>query len=730
MNAVVMQMFNPDIDAMRSHVEHLFGGFLYGCHDGLIELAWTDTQPDASGRYRLRHARMFGTDQLDELVEEAARLNATPMCNVYIGAALRRPDTPPFGRADDKDVLALPAAYTDQDEQGSATGAKSVYGATKPTMVVVTGSEPFTRAQLWWRLEQPCTDPALWPDMLRGMALAMGGDTTVTNPSRVMRLAGSIAWPVKDGRRTELTRIVPLKEPGQPSYMLEHLTALFPPQAAMPGGQVVAVDVQRTTNGLGLQDKIADGRERYMRDTVLACLIEFVGENGAAPSAQELFDAAWPQYERHVDLSRAGRGPEEFAEKCRYTVQRFERGELRGLETLERACEVAQRKRAAADGARSATRQVGGAPAENAGPASEQEDDAGPIFVGDLTGEPKPREWFVTDWVPAGSVTALYGDGGTGKTLLAQQLLYAAGVGGQWCGIDVPKARGLGVFCEDDADELHRRHNDIKKAMGIPVGNPFDQTWIWPRVGFDNLLVTFDKNNLPSMSPLFRKIAEHVMEKRIGFLILDTVADMFGGNEIIRAQVNFFIKSVCGAFIRKAKEAGWTLTVMILAHPSQSGRNSGTGESGSTGWNNAVRSRLYLTRDENGGTNDRVLTRKKSNYSAAGDEQAIELQWSEGALVVRSGGGEDGTAWPPKDVCQQVLDAIREAWATGRPWSNSPRARNEGRYAPRIISMKFPVRPQVAERMVEQWLINGVLAVEVRDKNTKMAGLKVIGSIW
>jgi hypothetical protein len=69
---------------MRAHLEHLFGGYLDGCHEGLVELAWTDTRP-VEGKYALRHAGLFGTDRLDELVEEAARLNSQPMCNVYDG---------------------------------------------------------------------------------------------------------------------------------------------------------------------------------------------------------------------------------------------------------------------------------------------------------------------------------------------------------------------------------------------------------------------------------------------------------------------------------------------------------------------------------------------------------------------------------------------------------------------------------------------------------------------
>lgn len=722
MNAVVMQMFQPDISAMAQHVEHLFGGFLDGYHEGKIELAWTNNKPDEAGRYKLKHAEYFDTDQLDELVQRAVELNSVPMTNVYIGAALRHPDTAPFGRSKDSDAWALTASYVDLDDPGAAGGAKDIYGINKPTMVVQTGREPYLRAQCWWRLSEPLTDQSKWPAALRGMAVAMHGDTTVTNPSRVMRLAGTVAWPVKEGRMVELTCIRELKNPGQPVYSPDHLTALFPPVTEAATG---VVDTSRAVttqvaNGLGLTtDKLADSRERYMRDTVVAVLIEYIGTNGALPSEQELFDAAWPQYERAVDFSRPGRGPKEFAEKCAYTIKRFERGEIRGVPDLDSAIAVYQRKQQA--------RALAPPKPAEPQPAAEAETDE-PIAVGALSGEPKPREWFVKDWIPAGVVTALYGDGGTGKTLLAQQLLYAAGVGGPWLGIDVPKCSGLGVFCEDDADELHRRHNDIKTMMGYTVGNPFTETWIWPRVGYDNLLVTFDKNNLPSISPFFQRVMNHVMEKRLGFLVLDTVADLFGGNEIIRGQVTFFIKAVCGRFVKDAKAAGFILTVLILAHPSQSGRNTGTGESGSTAWNNSVRSRLYLTRDDAGGTNDRVLTRKKSNYSAAGDGETIPLEWRDGALVPRtSKGGNHGL--PPWEVCRDIITAIQLAWDKGVPLSLVPQSRSEGRFAPLVLSRKFPVRADGVANLLESWLSEGVLSFEKCNTHTKLKGLRVAKSI-
>lgn len=659
MTATVQALFEPDQIAMRQHVEHLFGGDLGGCHDGKIELAWTDNRPDTSGRYRLKNARLYGTHELDELVAYAAHLNSANNCNVYVGAALRKPDTSPFGRGQDSDAYALTCAYVDLDDPGAAGAAKDIYGLDKPTFIVLTGRAPHVRAQMWWRLEEPILNTEWWPSLLRGIATKMSGDSTVTNPSRVMRLAGSIAWPVKEGRTVELTSIAPLREPGPSAYAIEHLAHVFP---AIADSSVSATpsNVTHATNGLGLADKVMDGREQYMRDTITACLVEYIGTTGAAPNAQELYDLAWPQYERKVDLTRAGRGPEEFAEKCSYTVNRFERGEIRGVENLEAAVAAyARKERARAE--------AGISPKSSPiAAAAIDEPDNDPIQASSLTGKPADREWLVKDWIPKGVVSSLSGDGGMGKTLLAQQLLYAAGVGGKWLGIDIPKSRGLGVFCEDDQDELHRRHSDIKTDLGFAVGNPFDETWIWPRVGHDNLLVTFDKDNKPSSSPFFAAIMKNVMEKRIELLVLDTIADLFGGNEIIRAQVNYFIKATCGAFIKQAKADGFVLTVILLSHPSQAGRNSGSGESGSTAWNNAVRARLYLTRPDDGLPEQRILTRKKSNYSSSGDDVKLDLLWADGVLKIAADTKLNSMA--VKSVEAQIKMLVSEAWDSRRPY--------------------------------------------------------------
>jgi hypothetical protein len=54
-------------------------------------------------------------------------------------------------------------------------------------------------------------------------------------------------------------------------------------------------------------------------------------------------------------------------------------------------------------------------------------------FAGsELHGAPPTREWLVADMIPMNTVTLLYGDGGTGKSLLALQLAVSTALGRLW----------------------------------------------------------------------------------------------------------------------------------------------------------------------------------------------------------------------------------------------------------------------------------------------------------
>src|SRR5579872_1747665 len=99
------------------------------------------------------------------------------------------------------------------------------------------------------------------------------------------------------------------------------------------------------------------------------------------------------------------------------------------------------------------------------------------------------RRWVVPDLVPEGNVTILGGDGGHGKTLLTLQLLVACALGKPWLGLPVRRCKVVGVYCEDDHDELHRRLADVVRSCGASFGDLEDLTLV-SRVGDHNLLLT------------------------------------------------------------------------------------------------------------------------------------------------------------------------------------------------------------------------------------------------
>ena len=241
-------------------------------------------------------------------------------------------------------------------------------------------------------------------------------------------------------------------------------------------------------------------------------------------------------------------------------------------------------------------------------------------------GDPPPRLWEVKDWIPKGEVVLLYGEGGVGKTLLAHQYAICAATGTSWLGQQTRQARVMCFFCEDSEDELHRRHVDISRALGVTPGSSDGRLRIASRKYEDNLLALWDRN-----SGAMRRTAvwEQLRGDAAGFganvLIVDTLADTFGGSEIDRGQVNAFVKSCLG---RLAAEIG--CTVIALGHPSVGGRAEG--RSGSTAWANAARSRIYLQYPkgaENGNVRDLATT--KTNYGPQGGR--IKLRWERGAFT-------------------------------------------------------------------------------------------------
>ena len=170
------------------------------------------------------------------------------------------------------------------------------------------------------------------------------------------------------------------------------------------------------------------------------------------------------------------------------------------------------------------------------------------------------------------------------------------------------------------------------------------------------------------------------MEHGAQIVVLDALHDYFAGNESVRVQVRQFVS------LLRSLAIDIDGAVVLCAHPSLSGLLSGSGTSGSTAWNNAVRSRLYLTHppveDEIEPDPDkRVLKVMKANYSRTGE--GYPLRYERGVFVRQEQpDGMLGTI-TRRSVEHAFLDGLRALLGKGHEPSFKIEARSL--YAPKLM---------------------------------------------
>jgi hypothetical protein len=96
--------------------------------------------------------------------------------------------------ATDADILAATYCFADGDD---AQGMKNIMEFAGPrfTMSVKTGTAPHVRGHAYWELEEPVYNLDAWRGVQRAIASRLETDQVVVNPSRIMRVAGTISWP-------------------------------------------------------------------------------------------------------------------------------------------------------------------------------------------------------------------------------------------------------------------------------------------------------------------------------------------------------------------------------------------------------------------------------------------------------------------------------------------------------------------------------------------------------
>lgn len=174
------------------------------------------------------------------------------------------------------------------------------------------------------------------------------------------------------------------------------------------------------------------------------------------------------------------------------------------------------------------------------------------------------------------------------------------------------------LTCEDDIGELSRRAESIAVSLES-TPNTFNDCYLLSKVGDENPAIcgrNFEK------TAAYTELDETMGDLKLQLVFLDVIPDFWEGNEIIRQEVNRFVKGFLGNLAIRHNAC-----IVGLHHPSVAGQASGRGTSGSTAWEGSARSRLSLSGEDKNGI--RRLSVMKNNYAGLQD---FNLRWVKGGL--------------------------------------------------------------------------------------------------
>ena len=186
-------------------------------------------------------ARFKHTD-IDDAVQHAEAMNNAKQ-NIYMCINPVDPITPiPAGKAaKDTDILAAFYCFADADTEGAMENIKQFAGP-KLTMSVKTGSTPFARGHAYWQLEEPCKNLDAWREVQKSIAASLHTDPAVINPSRIMRVAGTVSWPNQKkqdkGYVPELVTMRTQFKDDRDPQPIDRLTRAFPKTEAKPASSL------------------------------------------------------------------------------------------------------------------------------------------------------------------------------------------------------------------------------------------------------------------------------------------------------------------------------------------------------------------------------------------------------------------------------------------------------------------------------------------------------------
>jgi hypothetical protein len=725
----------PDPAITTSFLESWF----YGCVSGVIEVGM---KPQGGN---LDQFMQFPLGDWPAVADTLASFNQFG-ADMYIrGATVHL--HPGRSAAKDSDFVESPGVWLDIDH---GVGAKiaQVPDDLVPSMVVTTGTVPEPRKQAWYRTAEPMTNPEDVRAINKRLAKLYGSDGAVVNPTSLMRLPGSVAWPHnKPNKPGRVPEVVTFKSSNRPAYTPVLLAGLLPvdmaasataPETSLLGlladdpldvaaalamipndhassdwntwnkvGMAVFAATGGSEFGFGIFDRWSSRHASYKPENVRERWNHYPTSPPTEIGAGTLFHVAKKVDPDWIKPSLKAAGKAESAVISRYqpTFSPYNAEwtvpGVQGAWTTEEAAWDAIRHHEAADA-------------------------LGVWDAGLDDYQISPRQWLLGTTFCRGFLSGLLADGGVGKTAvrIADGLSVATGI--SLTGDHVHKrGRVLMLSLEDSKDELRRRVLAAMKHHGITRSDLEGWLFLASPKGLKLAEMNGGTTTYGQLEGLLRKF---ITRNQIDLVILDPFIKSHGMSE----NDNNAIDHVCTLLAKMGIE----LNICIdTPHHTRKGTHEAGDASAGRGAGSMVDAlrlvqtltpmttedakqfsipeaerRGYVRRD-NGKVNIAPPSRKAKWFRLIG----VRL---DNGTAEYPNGDEVQTVipWTPPniwegmdiDITETVIRDIDAGLPNGSRYSNHNRAEKRGAWL--MVQKHIPDRTDAqAREMVAVWIKNGLL---------------------
>ena len=268
-----------------------------------------------------------------------------------------------------------------------------------------------------------------------------------------------------------------------------------------------------------------------------------------------------------------------------------------------------------------------------------------------------PPQFIVDQLIPRDEVTLVSGDGGSGKSILFLSVAAHVACGKDWAGFRVEQCPVIFISLEDTGNRTMHRLQKITLTHKMNPAKVAANLQVIDGTSHPELMVEVSEYGTRSLIPTQTMQELEAAVEGAGLIIIDNTSQAFGGNENARRDVIAFIQHLI-KIARNNRSA-----VVLLAHVDKAAvRHGGNGSSysGSSAWNNTVRSRLALLDVEG----QLQLQHEKANHSRRADP--VSLVWTDDGVLIPGESTADAARHQQRDAdFDAALEAMRAAARLG-----------------------------------------------------------------